>query len=248
MTDIFKRLAPRWKRVVRKYALDIWKKRDDKKSEHYFVTQAELFARRYAYDLREYYENKEIKIYRGTIDGKVNDWLARQRATQQTLQVIAAGKKDKLVAEEFAKLQKAQGEDVQKMLNRMFAARQGESVYRVFSFSENFKDRAEQIGEETAFELGSDINNAVLGDIGDAYLWQNQGDARVRYVHDDAPKGLGGLVFLFSDPPTTIDLYGNAHTGNCGTAWGCRCFAEKPPKGAKPKRHYTVREKKSKSH
>lgn len=246
MTDVFKRLAPRWRAVVRKYALDIWKKRDEEKADDYFVTQAELFARRYKYDLRRYYENKDIKIYKGTIDGKAQEWLHRQAATRESLKTIAQGKQDKLVAEEFAKLTKSKSADAQKMLNRMFAAREGESVYKVFSFADNFEARAEQIGEETAFELGRDINEAVMSNNSDIYEWHNQGDARVRSTHKDAPEGLGGLVFLFSDPPTTIDVYGHTHTGNPGTAWGCRCFADEAPKGVKPKRGFIVREKKSK--
>jgi hypothetical protein len=246
MTDVFKRLAPRWKNVVRKYALKIWKNQDDEKADEFYQNQADLFARRYKYDLRKYYENKDIKIYRGTIDGKAQEWLHRQAATRESLKAIAEGKQNKLVADEFAKLAKSKSADAQKMLNRMYAAREGESVYRVFSFTENFEARAEQIGEETAFELGREINEAVMSNDSDRYLWQNQGDNRVRSTHEDAPEGLGGLVFLFNDPPTTIDAYGNVHTGNPGTAWGCRCFADEAPKGVKPKRGFTVKEKKRK--
>lgn len=246
MTDVFKRLAPRWRSVVRKYALDIWRKKPEEKADEYFETQAELFARRYKYDLRKYYEKKEIKIYRGTIDGKAEEWLTRQAATRESIKTIAEGKKDKLVAEEFQKLAKSKSADAQKMLNRMFDAREGETVYRVFSFADNFEARAEQIGEETAFELGRDINEAVMSNNSEKYLWENQGDARVRSTHEDAPEGLGGLVFLFTDPPTTIDVYGNSFTGNPGTPWGCRCVAGVAPKGSKPKYRFVLREKKRK--
>ena len=221
MTDVFKRLAPKWRSVVRKYALDIWRKKDEEKADAYYETQAELFARRYKYDLRKYYEKKEIKIYRGTIDGKAQEWLHRQAATRESIKTLAEGKQEKLVADEFAKLAKSKSADTQKMLNRMFAAREGESVYRVFSFADNFEARAEQIGEETAFELGRDINEAVMSNDSNLYLWRNQDDARVRETHKNAPVGLGGLVFLFDDPPTTVDAYGHTHTGNPGTDWGC---------------------------
>lgn len=246
MTDIFKKLAPRWRRVVRDYALTIWRQKETPKTVERFNAQAGLFALRYKHELQLYYKQKELNVYRGTIDGKVNDWLARQNATIDTLKVIAAAKKDKLIGEEFAKLASQQGADVQKTLNRIYAVKAGENVYRAFSFGENFEARAEQIGEDNAFELGREINEAVLSQDSDMYLWRNQDDSRVRETHQDAPKGLGGLVFLFSDPPTTVDAYGRSHTGNAGTAWGCRCFADTAPKSAKPKRHFTVREKSKK--
>lgn len=246
MTDIFKQLAPRWRRVVRDYALTIWKQKDTPKTFEKFNTQAGLFALRYKRELQDYYKRKEINVYRGTIDGKVNDWLARQNATVDTLKVIALAKKDKLIGDEFAKLASQQGADVQKTLNKIYDVKAGENVYRAFSFGENFEARAEQIGEENAFELGREINEAVLSQDSELYLWENQHDNRVRETHKNAPKGLGGLVFLFSDPPTTITAGGVSHTGNPGTDWGCRCFADIAPKGAKPKRRYTVTEKKSK--
>ena len=246
MTDIFKALAPRWRRVVRDYALTIWKQKDTPKTFEKFNTQAGLFALRYKRDLELYYKNKELNVYRGTIEGKVNDWLTRQSATVDTLKVIALAKKDKLIGDEFAKLASQQGADVQKTLNKIYDVKAGENVYRAFSFGENFEARAEQIGEENAFELGREINEAVLSENSDLYTWVNQHDNRVRESHKNAPRGLGGLVFLFSDPPTTIDIYGNRFTGNPGTPWGCRCIADTAPKGAKPKRHYTVTEKKPK--
>lgn len=248
MTDIFKKLAPRWRRVVRDYALTIWKKKNTPKTLEKYNTQAGLFALKYKRELELYYDRKDIQVYRGTIEGKVNDWITRQNATVDTLRVIAMAKKEKLIGDEFAKLSSAQNPDVQKMLNKIYAVKKGENVYRAFSFGENFEARAEQIGEENAFELGRDINEAVLSEDNDRYLWRNQDDGRVRYTHDDAPKGFGGLVFLFSDPPTEISIYGAVHTGNPGTAWGCRCFADTAPTRAKAKRHYVVHEKKVKKH
>jgi uncharacterized protein with gpF-like domain len=55
---------------------------------------------------------------------------------------------------------------------------------------------------------------------------------------------LEGKCFLFSDPPTTVTKYGKKHIGNCGTDFGCRCWAEIAPEREEVLKNYIVHEKK----
>ena len=237
MINIFEKHAPEYRRIVRKYALDVWHGRAGKKN---FLRKVELFKRKYHADLIKHYQDKGIKIYRGTIDAKANQWQVDQLALAESIKVIAAAKKNKLIAQQFDELRKTKPADVQKMLNKIYltsdAIASGESVYKVFSFKENFEARAMQLGEESAFDLGSEINHAVLIESGDRYEWNTQQDKRVRDTH----KKLNGKVFLYSDHPTTIDKYGKRHTGPPGTDYGCRCFESQARKKGKVWKNYVV--------
>jgi hypothetical protein len=131
---------------------------------------------------------------------------------------------------------------VQKVIDNLYLTPQQQetqSVFKIYSFSEHMKKRADQIGDQNAYNFGSDINNAVLRDNGDKYEWRNQQDKKVRPTHRNTKKGLGGKTFLFSDPPTEMDRYGNKHTGNPGSAWGCRCYGV--PSNKKPRLNFIAR-------
>jgi uncharacterized protein with gpF-like domain len=171
------------------------------------------------------------------LDGWVYEWLKKQNALKETLKVISEDKQTKLVQDEMERLRKTN--DPQAMIDRLYDAKENETVYRVFSFGDNFKDKAEQIGDENAYELGTGINERIIQHFSDRYFWRDQRDRRVRNTHLQ----LSGKVFLFADPPTTIDRYGKKHTGNPGTDWGCRCWAEIAPEKEKARRNYTVIEK-----
>lgn len=237
MINVFKKHAPAYKRIVRKYALDVWRNRGNRKV---FLEKAERYKRKYERDLVEYYHKQEIKIHPETIKAKAHQWLVDQRSLTESVEVVAQAKKDNLTAELFDKLRKQKSSDVQKMLDKIYLKQKdvgrGAEVYKVFSFSENLEARAEQIGEQAAFDLGADINHAVIEDIGDRYQWNTQEDSRVRKTH----KMLNKKTFLYSDPPTTVDKYGNTHTGHPGTDYGCRCFEE--PSTSKPRLSYTAKE------
>jgi hypothetical protein len=241
MINVYKSHARRWQNAVRQYALDVWRNRVNDKVQARFDRQADLFSREFRYALEQRYEKKGIKVYRGTIDGKVNEWLARQRGLQETLKVMATERKDKLVADEIERIESDETIDIQERVNKVYALKKDENVYKVFSFAEHFDDKASQIGDDEVFELGREINNAVISQNTDRYFWRVQQDTKVRKTH----LMLADKCFLFSDPPTTIDRYGNKHTGNPGTAYGCRCWADLAPAREKVLRHYIVRESKA---
>ncbi len=240
MINVFEKLAPSYKRLVRKYALDIWKDRLTKQKEKEFLKSAENFKKRYQRELIKHYQNEDIKIHYGTITAKANQWLVDQRSLLDSIKVIAKGKKEKLTTELFEKLRTDQTGDVQKQINKLYLTekdiKSGEEVYRVFSFADNLAKKAEQLGEENAFELGKDINHAVISGLNDRYEWQTQQDKHVRKTH----KKLNKKTFLYSNPPKTIDKYGNIHVGAPGTDWGCRCY--EVPSNSKPLLNYVARE------
>ena len=237
MIDIFEKYAPRWRLAVVKYARAVWMGGAEQDDDARYDRLAILFSREYRHALEKHYADKGMTVYRGTLDGKVTEWLRQQDALKETLKAIAEKKKTKLIQDEIEKLEKTQ--DAQAMINKLYEAKENETVYKVFSFADNFKDLAGQHGDENAFALGTGINEAIISQYSDKYFWRTQKDKRVRDTHQQ----LDGKCFLFSDPPTTIDKYGNRHTGNPGTDWGCRCIAEIAPEREKPKLGYVVKEK-----
>lgn len=245
MIDVFKKNAPAYKRLVRRLGLDIWKGRATKEVKDEFFEKAERYKDKYERDLIKYYRDEEIRIYPGTIREKGNQWLFQQQALVESLEAIAEGKKDKLSEELFEKLKSEKSADAQKLLNRIYLSKAdreaGAEVFKVFSFSENFEDKSEQIGEQAAFDLGSDINNEIMKENGDAYEWVSQHDNRVRTTH----RMLNKKTFLWSNPPKTIDEYGNSHTGPPGTDFGCRCSSLTSNK--KPLKNYTADARRRKS-
>lgn len=239
MINVFKKHASAYKRLVRKYALDVWKDRADNKVKEDFFYKAERYKKKYELDLIKHYHDAGIKIYPGTIRAKANQWLEDQTALVESIEVIAKAKKNELTAELFDKLRSEKAPDVQKMLNKVYLTQadlsRGAEVYKVFSFSDNLEAKAMQLGEQQAFDLGAEINHDVMTDIGDRYEWRTQEDSKVRKTH----RKLNGKTFLYSDPPTEIDEYGHKHTGHPGTQWGCRCY--ELPSTKRPFKNYIAR-------
>jgi hypothetical protein len=236
--NVFKKHAPAYKRLVRKYALDVWKDRATKAVKEDFFHKAERYKRHYERDLIDHYHKAGIKIYPGTIRAKANQWYEDQGALIESIEVIADAKKSELTTELFDKLRTEKSADVQKKLNKVYLTQadlaRGAEVYKVFSFSENLEARAMQLGEQEAYDLGAEINHDVMTALGDRYQWNTQEDSRVRRTH----RKLDKKTFLYSDPPTTIDQYGNKHTGHAGTDYGCRCWES--PSTRKPFRNFVV--------
>lgn len=239
MIDVFEKYAPRWRRVVRDYALRVWDDNADEDARLDYDLKASLFARSYRRALENHYKEKGIKVYRGTLDGKMKGWLDNQQAMRDTLANLVKTRQSELVAKEIERLRTAKDPDAQKMLNKLYEAKEGENVYKVFSFAEHFEDKAEQIGDDNAYELGREINETVIKQHSEVYIWDTQRDKKVRETH----RKLRGKCFRFDDPPTTVTKSGKEHTGNPGTDWGCRCFATIPAKPQKPLRGYKVYER-----
>jgi uncharacterized protein with gpF-like domain len=238
MYNVFERYSRRWSRAVSDYALAVWDQDDLEEARRIFDEKARLFSKSYRHALEEHYRKKGLNIYRGTLTGKVKEWLTVQYALRDTMKETVKDRQNVIVQREIERLQKQKDYTAQEALNKIYDARENENVYKVFSFGEHYKDRAEQIGDENAYALGTTLNEGIIKEFSDRYIWMTQRDKRVRKTH----RKLQGKCFLFDDPPTEIFKNGKTHTGNPGTAWGCRCWAEIPTKPVKPLRGYEVKE------
>ena len=238
MINIFEKFAPQWRRAVREYARAVWNDEDTIDAREKFDSRARLFSKRYRHALEQYYAAKGMKIYRGTLSGKVKEWLDVQHALRDSMKEMVKDRQNVIVQREIERLQKDESYTAQEALNKIYKAREGENVYKVFPFGEHYKDRAEQIGDDDAYALGTVLNEGIIKEFSDRYIWETQRDKRVRTTH----RKLRGKCFLFDDPPTEVFKSGKTHRGNPGTAWGCRCWAAIPTKPVKPLRKYEVRE------
>ena len=240
MIDVFKKHEKHYQRIVRKFAIDVWKERATKETYSDFYKRVFSFRKKYERDLVEYYAERKIKIYYGTIKEKADQWEKDQRILVETIQSVSDAKKGKIKEEVFDNYIKIKSPKMQKLLNDLYLTdtekKAGTDVYRVYSFSENLLDKSEQLASQSAFDLGKDINHEIISENGEKYKWQSQEDNVVRKTH----RKLNGKTFLYSDPPTTVDKYGRRHTGHPGTDWGCRCY--EMPSNAKPLSNYIVTE------
>jgi len=240
MNDIFENIAPFWKNATRDYASALWNKRDITQAQKAFDKKALLFSRSYRLALEKYYAGKGMNVFKGTLTGKVNEWLVQQSALRDTLPIAIAQRQDQIVQKEIERYKNDESYTAQQMLNKIYSAKENENVYKVFSFKDHFKSRSEQIGDDNAYDLGTKINEGIITQFSDRYYWRTQRDRRVRSTH----RQLANKCFLFSDPPTEVLKSGKRYTGNPGAiSYGCRCFSEIAGKRAKPLRKYIVYEK-----
>jgi len=239
MINVFKKHEPAYKRIVRRFAFDIWKNLPRDEVFKAFMNRAKSFKIKYEKDLIQYYQEKDIKIYRGTIREKANQWLENQVNIAESVEIIAKAKKDKVKDELFQDYIKTGSLSAQELLNKIYLSeseqKKGGQVLKIFSFADNLENKAEQIGSQAAFDLGDEINHEVISELGEKYEWRTQEDRKVRSTH----RKLNGKAFLYTNPPTTIDQYGKEHTGHPGTDWGCRCY--EIPTNKKPLKNYVVR-------
>jgi hypothetical protein len=237
--DIFEKYAPQWRRAVKEYARAVWNDEDSIEAREEYDARARLFSKRYRHALEQHYAARGMRVYRGTLDGKVHEWLSVQGALRDSMKEMVSNRQNEIVQKEIARLQKEDSYTAQEALNKVYEARKGENVYKVFTFADNYKDKAEQIGDENAYSLGTIVNEGIIKEFSDRYIWTTQHDKRVRSTH----RQLSKKCFLFDDPPTEVFKSGKVHRGNPGTAWGCRCYAAIPLKPSKPLRGYKVHER-----
>lgn len=226
-------MAPSYGQIIRKFALDVWYGRKNKTQ---FIDSVFRFRKRYEDELVKHYRKLKYPFRPGQIRDQADEWLKDQIALTDKIQEIAAEKKDNL-AEEFEKLRSEKRIEVAGLLTdaRRLVLKPEGRVSPVISFSRNLEDKAIQMGEDAAFDLGTEINHAIVHGMGDVYRWTSQEDDRVRKTH----RILNGKLFTYKSPPTTIDEYKHTHTGNPGSDWGCRCW-ETPAQG-KPLLNYTAK-------
>lgn len=236
--NIFKKYSIQWQNAVARYARLLWTNSMTRKADEHYNKQAISFSKQYRYELEKYYAEKNMRVYSGTLDGYVNEWLNKQQALKETLKVVADEKQGNLVKKALSELKDTK--DTQAVIDKLYGAKENETIYKIFSFKDNFEKFARQQGDEEAYNLGTGMNEGIIKQYSDRYFWRTQKDKRVRNTHMQ----LAGKCFLFSDPPTTIDKYGRREAGNPGViGFGCRCFADPAPEREKPLRGYVVYER-----
>ena len=239
MINIFEKYSPQWSRAVKDYARAVWDNEDSIEARERYDARARLFSKRYRHALEQHYAAMGMRVYRGTLDGKVHEWMTVQGALRDSMKEMVYNRQSEVVQREIARLQKEDSYTAQEALDKVYEAREGEHVYKVFSFNDHYKDKAEQIGDENAYALGTAVNEGIIKEFSDRYIWTTQKDKRVRDTH----RQLAGKCFLFDDPPTEVSKSGKEHKGNFGTQWGCRCVSVIPNKPMKPLRGYIVHER-----
>ena len=238
MINVFEKLAPRYQRIVKSYARMTWLDKGSQELDVRFMAHASKFSLEYQRELTRWYKRIGVKIYPGTIHTRAAQWLEDQEALQQTIKAIALSKKEVIKDDLISQLSKSPSIKTQRLIDNLYLTpkqRETQQVYKVFSFKDNFLRRANQLGEQAAFDLGSDINNAVISEVSTTYAWQSQEDSLVRKTH----RKLNGKIFSFDSDPTTISRYGHVHTGPPGTDFGCRCYAVM--KKGKPRLNFVVK-------
>lgn len=231
MIDVFERLAPAYGRIVRKLALDVWY---DRANVGEFLHKADFFRRRYENQLTEFFKDRGYLYRPRRIRDLSRRWLSDQLLIPRKLETISALKKGKII-EDLSELSAEAKKEAIKLYQGARLPPEGR-VSPVLSFSENLMARAVQLGEESAFALGRDINSDTVRLNSDVYRWCTQEDKAVRPTH----RKLARKLFSVDDPPTTVDRYGHTHTGNPGTDWGCRCWEE--PAQGKPLSRFVAHE------
>lgn len=245
MDDVFERYAPKYQKLVREYARLVWTERRTKELDQQFLKQAERFSLKYRQALIRRYKREGIKIYPATIEAKTEQWLDDQKALVSTIQTITDNKKEKIKEKLLIGLDSMnpmRRDKAQLAIDNLYLTpeQQGkQNVYKVYSFGKHMFRRADQLGEQESFNLGSDVNNAVVQENSNLYLWISQRDGDVRETHRMLNKVSG--PFSWDDHPTTIDKYNNRHQGPPGSDWGCRCFAQVYRGRKKPLRNYIVK-------
>ena len=229
MFNIFEHFTPAYGRLVRKYALDVWYGRADEKQ---FLKKAFFFKKRYVQELTAHYRRKRFPVRPAIIQELADEWLKDQIVLTEKINFISDKKKGGLKSE-YLNLSEYKRQEVSKLLSG--AIRPEGKIAPVVAFSSNLEAISDRLADQSVWDLSTMINHNVVSDIGKVYKWRTQEDANVRKTHNL----LRNKLFSYENPPTTIDQYGNKHTGNPGTDWGCRCW-EDPAKG-KPIINYIAR-------
>ena len=104
MINIFEKYAPRWRQAVRDYARAVWDAEDNIDAREAFDARARLFSRRYRHALEAHYAARGMRVYRGTLDGKVNEWLSVQGALRDSMKEMVYNRQSEVVQKEIARL------------------------------------------------------------------------------------------------------------------------------------------------
>lgn len=232
MINVFKKFTPSFQNIVRKYAIDCWYGRE---SERDFIAKVQNFRTRFEKELIAYYKSRGMRVDIMEVRNLSLQWEAEQRLFAQKIRKNIKKKELKVIAEKKAEIveeQKKLYADSKKVKSKQFV-----SVVKSLSagrIDSDFTKGAKQLGEESAFDLISKINNKILLDNSSkgVFRWITQGDTHVRATH----RKLDKKIFAWSNLPK-ID----GEEVEPGSQWGCRCYGEITT--GKPLKNYEVNSK-----
>ena len=228
MINLFEKFTPSFQNIVRKYATDCWYGRESEKD---FLKRVSGFRKRFEKELITFYRNKGLKVNYKEIENLSLQWQAEQLTLAHNIKKDMRKKEAKALEEKKEEIKKEQIElytsskkkkDFISVVSPMTAGR----------LDSDFLKKSNQIGEESAFDFISKINNKILADNSDkgVFRWITQGDKQVRPTH----RKLDKKIFAWNNLPK-ID----GEEVEPGRQWGCRCYGEITT--GKPLKNYEVK-------
>lgn len=228
MINLFEKFTPSFQNIVRKYATDCWYGRESEKD---FLKRVSGFRKRFEKELITFYRNKGLKVNQREIENLSLQWQAEQLTLAHSIKKDIRKKEAKALEEKKEEIKKEQIElytsskkkkDFISVVSPMTAGR----------LDSDFLKKSNQIGEESAFDFISKINNKILADNSDkgVFRWITQGDKQVRPTH----RKLDKKIFAWNNLPK-ID----GEEVEPGSQWGCRCYGEITT--GKPLKNYEVK-------
>lgn len=227
MQNLFKKFTPSFQNIVQKYAVDCWYGRESEKD---FLKKVSNFRKKFEKEIIEFYKKRKYKIDYKEIQNLSLTWQAEQLATAGKIKANIKQKEQKQILEkkeEILKDQKKLFDDASKKKPRDFTpVIKGLTAGKMDS---DFLKKSKQIGDQSAFDFITEINNLVVKDNSENFDWTSQKDNKVRKTH----KKLNGKTFSWNNLPK-ID----SEEVFPGSQWGCRCMAV--PSKKKALKNYSI--------
>lgn len=228
MINLFEKFTPSFQNVVRKYATDCWYGRESEKD---FLKRVTNFRKKFEKELITFYRNKGLKVNYKEIENLSLQWQAEQLSLAHSIKKDMRKKETKVIEEKKEEIKKEQ-------IGLYKEAKKKKDFVSVVSplsagrLDSDFLKKSNQIGEESAFDFISKINNKILADNSDkgVFRWVTQGDKAVRPTH----RKLDKKIFAWNNLPK-ID----GEEVEPGSQWGCRCYGEITT--GKPLKNYEVK-------
>ena len=234
MINIFKKFTPSFQNIVRKFATDCWYGRESEKD---FFKRVENFRKRFEKELITFYRSKGLRVDYKEIENLSLQWQAEQLTLAHSIKKDMRKKESKVLEEKKEEIKQEQKELYEEAAKTGKKKKDFVSVVTPLTTGRLDSDllkKSNQIGEESAFDFMSKINNKIILDnsASGVFDWETQNDNHVRKTH----RKLNKKTFAWNNLPK-ID----GEEVEPGSQWGCRCYAKMSNK--KPLKNYSISSK-----
>lgn len=216
MINLFKKFTPSFQNIVRKYATDCWYGRESEKD---FLKRVSDFRKRFEKELISFYRSRGLKVDFKEIENLSLQWQAEQLTLAHSIKKDMRKKETKVLEEKKEEIKKEQLELYEKARDtkKKKDFTPVVSALTAGKLDSDFTKRSKQIGEESAFDFISKINNKIIQDNAhnNNFEWVTQGDSHVRPTH----RKLDKKVFAWNNLPKIDGVEVEP-----GSEWGCRCY------------------------